>query len=113
MSNEKIALEINHVEKIIENGRQKIAVLKDISFQLEEGTVTAIVGKSGSGKSTLLTIAGGIDAPTKGTVLLFGKDYYRMKPSEQERFRNENIGLLFQNYHLISELTCGEDIRRP
>ena len=51
MSNEKIALEINHVEKIIENGRQKIAILKDISFQLEEGTVTAIVGKSGSGKS--------------------------------------------------------------
>lgn len=113
MSNEKIALEINHVEKIIENGRQKIAILKDISFQLEEGTVTAIVGKSGSGKSTLLTIAGGIDAPTKGTVLLFGKDYYRMKPSEQERFRNENIGLLFQNYHLISELTCEENIRMP
>ncbi len=113
MGNEKIALEINHVEKIIENGRQKNVILKDISFQLEEGTVTAIVGKSGSGKSTLLTIAGGIDAPTKGTVLLFGKDYYRMKPSEQERFRNENIGLLFQNYHLISELTCEENIRMP
>lgn len=113
MNNEKCVLEIKHVEKVIENGRQKTIILKDISFKLEIGTITAIVGKSGCGKSTLLSIAGGIDAPTNGTVMLLGKDYYRMAASDQERFRNENVGLLFQSYHLISELTCEENIRMP
>lgn len=113
MNNKNYALEISHVEKEIENGRQKNTILKDISFRLETGSITAIVGKSGCGKSTLLSIAGGIDAPTKGTVLLLGKDYYRMPETDRECFRNENVGLLFQSYHLISELTCEENIRMP
>ena len=66
-----------------------------------------------SSKSTLLSITSGIDAPTSGTVKLLGKDYYRMSSKEQQRFPNENIGLLFQSYHLIPELTCEENIRVP
>ena len=87
--------------------------MKDICFSLEEGTVTAIVGKSGCGKSTLLSIISGIDAPTSGSVKLLGKDFYKMNTAGQEQFRNENIGILFQNYHLIPELTCEENIRMP
>ena len=57
-------IEIDHVSKVIKNEKQKNVILSDISFSLEAGTVTAIVGKSGCGKSTLLSIASGIDAPT-------------------------------------------------
>lgn len=99
--------------KVIENDRQRNIILKDICFSLEEGTVTAIVGKSGCGKSTLLSIISGIDAPTSGSVKLLGKDFYKMNTAGQEQFRNENIGILFQNYHLIPELTCEENIRMP
>ncbi len=106
-------IEINHVGKVIENDRQRNVILKDICFSLEEGTVTAIVGKSGCGKSTLLSIISGIDAPTSGSVKLLGKDFYKMDTAGQEQFRNENIGILFQNYHLIPELTCEENIRMP
>ena len=106
-------IEVDHVSKMIKNEKQKNVILSDISFSLEEGTVTAIVGKSGCGKSTLLSIMSGIDAPTDGSVRLLGKDFYKMKTAEQERFRNENIGMLFQNYHLIPELTCEENIRMP
>lgn len=106
-------IEINHVGKVIENDRQRNIILKDICFSLEEGTVTAIVGKSGCGKSTLLSIISGIDAPTSGSVKLLGKDFYKMNTAGQEQFRNENIGILFQNYHLIPELTCEENIRMP
>lgn len=71
------------------------------------------MGKSGCGKSTLLSIISGIDAPTSGSVKLLGKDFYKMNTAGQEQFRNENIGILFQNYHLIPELTCEENIRMP
>lgn len=106
-------IEIEHVNKVIKSERQKTVILKDISFSLEAGTVTAIMGKSGCGKSTLLSIASGIDTPTSGSVRLLGKDFYKMETSSQELFRNENIGVLFQNYHLIPELTCEENIRMP
>ena len=106
-------IEINLVVKVIEIDRQRNVLLKDICFSLEEGTVTAIVGKSGCGKSTLLSIISGIDAPTSGSVKLLGKDFYKMDTAGQEQFRNENIGILFQNYHLIPELTCEENIRMP
>lgn len=111
-SSEKV-LEVNHVRKVIENERRRHVIVKDVSFSLERGTITAIVGKSGCGKSTLLSIVSGIDAPVSGSVKLLGKDFYSLKASEQECFRNENVGLLFQNYHLIPELTCEENIRMP
>ena len=113
MSDGKKILEISHVGKVIENEKHKNVILKNISFSLEAGTITAIVGKSGCGKSTLLSIVSGIDAPTNGFVRLLGKDFYKMSTSEQEQFRNKNVGLLFQNYHLIPELTCEENIRMP
>ncbi|MCI8326285.1 MAG: ABC transporter ATP-binding protein [Lachnospiraceae bacterium] len=113
MNDKNRVLEMYHVGKTIENDNQKTTILRDISLHLEKGTITAIVGKSGCGKSTLLSIASGIDAPTNGTVKLLGKDFYKLARTEQERFRNQNVGLLFQNYHLIPEFTCEENIRMP
>lgn len=106
-----IVIEVNHVGKIIDD--KKLVILDDISFALEKGSVTAIIGKSGSGKSTLLSIVSGIDTPTNGHVKLLGQNYYGMSKKQQQRFRNKNIGILFQNYHLIPELTCEENIRVP
>ena len=107
------AVVVNKVGKVIDNGKKKFVILRDVSFSLEKGTVAAIVGKSGSGKSTLLSVVSGIDAPSSGSVRLLGKDYHKLTPREQQRFRNKHIGLLFQNYHLIPELTCEENIRVP
>lgn len=113
MSDSDAVMKVVHVGKVIENDGKKNAILRDVSFTLESGSITAIVGKSGSGKSTLLSIVSGIDAPSSGKVILMGTDYYKMTLPEQEKFRNRHIGLLFQNYHLISELTCEENIRMP
>lgn len=102
-----------NIRKVIKIGKQEQVILDNISFNLEQGTVTAIVGKSGCGKSTLLSIMSGIDEPTSGKVFLNNKDFYSMDRKKQEKFRNENIGILFQNYHLIPELTCEENVRMP
>ena len=106
-------IKAEHIFKSIAVGKQEEQILKDVSFTLEKSTITAIVGKSGCGKSTLLSIMGGIDSPSGGKVLLGGKDFYSMEKKKQEQFRNENIGILFQNYHLIPELACEENIRMP
>lgn len=113
MSRKQTVLELKQIDKNILYGKRNICILKDVSLSLEEGTVTAIVGKSGSGKSTLLSIACGIDAPSRGNVSILGKEYYQLSMREQQEFRNRNIGVLFQNYHLIPELTCEENIRVP
>lgn len=102
-----------HISKSIQVGDKTEHILSDVSFELKQSTITAIVGKSGCGKSTLLSILSGIDKPTAGKVILDKKDYYSLERKEQEKFRNENIGILFQNYHLIPELTCEENIRMP
>ncbi len=106
-------LKAEHIFKSIHVDQQEEQILKDISFTLENNTITAIVGKSGCGKSTLLSIMSGIDKPSAGKVFLGGKDFYSLEKKKQEQFRNENIGILFQNYHLIPELTCEENIRMP
>lgn len=118
-------LEVNKVSKIISSDKGKKSkgvsdkpqgisrILDNVSFTLERGKITAIVGKSGSGKSTLLSIVSGIDAPTAGSVKLIGENYYKLSERKKAEFRNMNIGILFQNYHLIPELTCEENIRMP
>lgn len=106
-------IKAEHISKSIKVGEKEEHILKDISFELKKNTITAIVGKSGCGKSTLLSILSGIDKPTVGKVYLDKNDYYSLDRKEQEKFRNENIGILFQNYHLIPELTCEENIRMP
>lgn len=106
-------IKAEHISKSIQVGNKTEHILTDISFELKQNTITAIVGKSGCGKSTLLSILSGIDTPSEGKVFLNQKDYYSLERKEQEKFRNENIGILFQNYHLIPELNCEENIRMP
>ena len=106
-------IKAENVTKKVSVGKTKLPILRDASLEVEKGKAAAIVGKSGCGKTTLMSILSGIDAPTSGNVLLNGEDYYKLTTKKQEEFRNNNIGVIFQNYHLIPELNCEENIRMP
>ncbi len=106
-------IQAEHISKSLEVDKKKAPILTDISFSVGKGQIAAIVGKSGCGKSTLLSIMAGLDRPALGKVMLQSQNFYQLDKTGQEHFRNENIGIVFQNYHLIPELTCEENIRMP
>ncbi len=88
-------------------------VLKGIDLDIAAGEMAAIVGPSGAGKSTLLHLLGGLDRPTEGSVSLDGEQWGRLSDAARAQLRNEKIGFVFQFYHLISELTCLENVMLP
>jgi lipoprotein-releasing system ATP-binding protein len=88
-------------------------VLTDLSFSIDDGEFVALTGRSGSGKSTLLYILSSLDNPTEGRVLISGHDLARMPPEELYRFRNEQMGFVFQFHYLLAELTTFENVLMP
>lgn len=101
------------IHKIYTQTAKEIHVLQGITLTVNTKDVVAVVGPSGAGKSTLLHILGGLDAPTRGRVLFFGDDFYRMKEQQRSQFRNERIGFIFQFYHLLPEFTALENVVLP
>jgi putative ABC transport system ATP-binding protein len=95
------------------SGGREITVLRDITFELEAGRVLAITGPSGSGKSTLLGLLAGLDRPTRGRVLLDGRDLGALGEDERARLRAETVGFVFQSFHLIPTLTARENVQVP
>ena len=108
-----LMIKAENIVKKIKSGNSETELLSGVSLEVENGKAAAIIGKSGCGKTTLMSILSGIDAPTSGKAILNGSDYYSLDVKKQEEFRNNNIGVIFQNYHLIPELTCEENIRMP
>jgi putative ABC transport system ATP-binding protein len=94
-------------------GREEVAVLKGVSFVLQPGTFTALVGSSGSGKSTLLNILGGIDKATSGTVRAGEKEITSLPESELTIIRREMIGIIFQFFNLMPTLSVYENVALP
>lgn len=90
-----------------------VKALDGITFQIEQGSFTAIVGTSGSGKSTLLHMLGGLDTPTGGSVVVDGQSLGNMSRSELTIFRRRKIGFIFQNYNLIPNLNIYDNIVLP
>lgn len=90
-----------------------LQILKNVSFEVKQHEIVAIVGASGAGKTTLLQILGTLDKPDKGTVFVSGTDIISLKGDEQARFRSRNIGFIFQNHQLLPELTALENVMLP
>jgi putative ABC transport system ATP-binding protein len=101
------------VTKEYMSGGQKLAVLRDVSFTINEGEFVAIVGPSGSGKTTLLGLLAGLDTPTRGTVLLDDSDLTRLSENDRARLRGEKVGFVFQTFQLIPTLTAMENVQVP
>ena len=96
----------------LENG-VKIEALKGVSIEIEKGEMVALMGPSGSGKSTLLHLIGGIDTPTDGEVYINNSDIFKMRDKELTKFRNKNIGFVFQFHYLLPEFTALENVLIP
>lgn len=104
------AVVFSDVWKSYRSGRVIEEVLKGITFTVEKGTFTAIVGPSGSGKSTIIFLAAGIDTPTRGTVMVLGEDLAGRGEAWRRRWRRRNVGIVFQFFHLIPTLTALENV---
>jgi putative ABC transport system ATP-binding protein len=101
------------VTKEYMSGGQKLAVLRDVSFTIQEAEFVAIVGPSGSGKTTLLGLLAGLDTPTHGSVLLDESDLTRLSENDRARLRGEKVGFVFQTFQLIPTLTALENVQVP
>ncbi len=106
-------LEAIDIRKVYQTLTEEIVVLESISFSMNAGENLAIVGPSGSGKSTLLQILGTLDAPTSGIVRIGGQDPYQLNENQQARFRNERIGFIFQDHHLLPQWNVLENTLLP
>ncbi|MEM3699616.1 MAG: ABC transporter ATP-binding protein [Candidatus Bathyarchaeia archaeon] len=113
MPTEKIAVLASNICKVYEMGDLKVEALKNVNFNVKDGDFTVISGPSGSGKTTLLNIIGGIDKPTSGRILVFGKNLGVKDEDFLANFRNRKVGFVFQSYNLISTLTVAENIAFP
>lgn len=106
-------LELRAVSKTYRNGGQPVEVLHDISLAAEAGTVTALVGRSGCGKTTLLNLAGAMDFPTRGEVLIDGRPTHALSETELTALRRQRVGFVFQFFQLLPTLTALENVELP
>ncbi|WP_125152306.1 ABC transporter ATP-binding protein [Clostridium rectalis] len=106
-------LKVENLSKIYGEENNKVVALKNVSFSVNRGEFTAIVGASGSGKSTLLHMLGGLDRPTSGKVFLDSEDIYKLNEEKLAIFRRRNIGFIFQFFNLIPVLNVEENISLP
>lgn len=104
---------VQHLAKSYPTPLEPLVVLSDVSFSMERGESLAIVGPSGSGKSTLLNLLGALDRPTSGSFELSGTDPAQLSDAALARFRNEQIGFVFQDHHLLPQLTVLENVLVP
>ena len=108
-----ILLEMKNITKYYGSGDVVSKAINGVSFTMEKGEFTAIMGASGSGKSTLLNVIATIDRPSSGSILLEGRDVAELKEKEMAAFRRDRLGFIFQEYNLLDTLTVGENIVLP
>jgi putative ABC transport system ATP-binding protein len=106
-------IDIRGVEKRYGGGDTSVHALKGIDLEIQEGEFVAIMGRSGSGKSTLLHILGLLDRPTAGTVMLDGVDVLKIPEAARTNFRLERLGYVFQEFSLLGELSCLDNVLLP
>ena len=111
--NNPLLLQCDQLCKRYQEGNLQTDVLQNVSFTLQPGEMTAIVGSSGSGKSTLLHLLGGLDSPTSGDVLFKGQSLNQMSSSAKAELRNRELGFIYQFHHLLPDFTALENVAMP
>ncbi len=106
-------IKLNGIEKVYRTDKMETVALSNINLEVEKGRFVSIMGPSGCGKSTLLNIMGLLDAPTKGGVTFQDKEVNRYGDRRLAKFRNEQIGFIFQSFHLISDLSVVDNVEIP
>ena len=106
-------LELRRVSKIYGEGPTEVQALREVDLSVDAGAMVAVMGPSGSGKSTLLTIAGSLEEPTSGEVLVGGALLAGMSRNDKARLRRRSIGYVFQDFNLLAGLTAAENVALP
>ncbi len=106
-------IEARNVEKSYRQGEVTTAALRGVSLAIKDGEQVAITGPSGSGKSTLLALIGALDRPTSGELIANGVSLSTLGPAQRARFRFEQVGFVFQEFHLLPHLTVLENVLAP
>ncbi len=106
-------LKLTDLCKTYDQAHTPIEVLSGLNLTLEKGLKLAILGRSGSGKSTLLSLIAGLDSPTRGEISIAGQDIGPMSENELTRFRARTLGIIFQQFHLMENLTALENVSLP
>ena len=109
----KNVIEVKNLYKYYRVGDEIVRALDGVDFQIREGEFCAIVGTSGSGKSTLLNMLAGLEKPTKGEIVIAGSHLEHLKEDELVSFRRENVGFIFQSFHLIGTMNAVENVALP
>lgn len=113
MTTPQPALVLDQVTRVHHDGPNKILALDHVDLTVEYGELVAIMGPSGAGKSTLLNVAGTLDTPTEGRVLIDGIDVSEFKAPMRAKIRREHVGIVFQDFNLIPTLTVAENVALP
>ena len=108
---EKAMLEINNISKKFRRGSKEFVALFDVSLKIEKGDYVSVSGPSGSGKSTLLNLIGGLIRPDSGEILYKGENIFAQNAKYLNFYRKQNVGFIFQQFHLMPYLTVIENIR--
>ena len=106
-------LELHKVTKVYGAGHTEVDALRDVDLAVEAGSLVAVMGSSGSGKTTLLTIAGSLEEPTAGEVVVGGTSLRSMSRNQKARLRRQTIGYVFQDFNLLAGLTAAENVSLP
>ena len=106
-------IEVKNLYKLYRVGDEVVRALDGVDFEIYEGEFCAIVGTSGSGKSTLLNMLAGLEKPTKGEVIISHHHIERLNEEQLVRFRRENVGFIFQSFHLLGTMNALENVALP
>jgi putative ABC transport system ATP-binding protein len=106
-------LEMRRVSRAYGQGAAEVHALQEVSLTVDAGTMVAVMGPSGSGKSTLLTIAGSLEEPSSGEVLVCGEELTKLSGNARARLRRRSIGYVFQDFNLLPGLTAAENVALP
>ena len=106
-------IKIENLYKVYSVGKEKVVALGGINLQIEKGQICCILGTSGSGKSTLLNQLAGLEKPSKGRVLIGGVNISTLNEGQLAKFRQKNIGFIFQSYNLLQSYSALENVAMP